>query len=123
MFVVFAGGDTFDTDQIFENVTEVTVMDEAKVFHIGEIIAEIACANHDAEKVLGLDSMGFCGIGGGEETLERGMNDAASGFGVGEVEVTDKEFVGFDNEWFDERVASEAVGNAFTVVIKLTIKF
>ena len=30
------------------------------------------------------------GVGGGKETLEGRVDDAAGGFGVGEIEVTDK---------------------------------
>ena len=90
MFVVFTSSNTFNAHEAFENVTEVTMMDEAQILHIGEIVAQIAGANHDAEEVLSLDSMRRFGVGGGKETLERRVDDAAGGFGVGEIKVTDK---------------------------------
>lgn len=123
MFVVFTSSNTFNAHEAFENVTEVTMMDEAQILHIGEIVAQIAGANHDAEEVLSLDSMWRFGVGGGKETLEGWVDDAAGGFDVGEIEVADKQFIGFDDERFNERVASETVRNAFAVVIELAIEF
>lgn len=66
LFVIFASSDALDTHKTFKNVTKVAVVDEAKIFHIGEIVADIAGANHDTEEILGLDSMWLFGIGGGK---------------------------------------------------------
>lgn len=39
LFVVFTSSNTFNAHEAFENVTEVTMMDEAQILHISKIVA------------------------------------------------------------------------------------
>ena len=48
----------------------------------------------------------FDGVGCSEKVLKRRVDDAASGFSIGKVEITDEQFVRFDDKRFDECVSS-----------------
>jgi len=92
LFVVFAGGDAFDFDESLEDIAEFTVVDEAEVFDIGEIIADVASAEEDIKEVLGLDGerwRGFRVEDGENGGLELMADDAGGRFGVGVVEIAD----------------------------------
>lgn len=106
LFVVFTSGNVFNMDEIFENVAEIAMMNQTQIFHVGEIVAKVAGANHNAEQILSLDSMWFDSVGCSEKVLKRRVDDAASGFSIGKVEITDEQFVRFDDKRFDECVSS-----------------
>lgn len=91
-FIIFPGGDVFDFDDFFEHITELSMMDEAEILHIGEVIAEIAGMIENIEEILSLSGRVRCAgarsLAEGGVILELVTNRAGMGTSVGVVEIT-----------------------------------
>ncbi len=91
-FIIFPGGDVFDFDDFFEHITELSMMDEAEILHVGEVIAEIAGMIENIEEILSLSGRvrraGARSLAEGGVILELVTDRAGMGTSVGVVEIT-----------------------------------
>ncbi len=102
------------------------MVDEMKIFDIGEAITEIADIDEDGEEILGLG--GFGRSGGFAKDRKNGSlglaaDEAGTGLRVGKVQITDENFVRVEHNFAEDGFARESVGNAFAIIIDETVGF
>lgn len=123
---IFSSGVAFNLGDFFKHGIDFALMDEAKVGDVGHEIAKIARVEKKIEEILG-----GSGSRGGAILIKNRLDgvlglmadNTRSGFGVGEVEIADENFVGIEHSFGEDSSASEAIGGAAAIMIDEAVNF